>query len=114
MDEFEWDEAKATSNLEKHGIDFEDAIGIFEGPVLEVRSDRQGEERWKAIGTAEGVELAVIYTVREGRRRIISARRAATNEREAYHQTKPDQQTEGQDRLGAREAHGREGDRAGS
>lgn len=95
MDEFEWDEAKAASNLDKHGIDFEDAIGIFEGPVLEVRSDRGSEKRWKAVGMAEGVELAVIYTLREGRRRIISARRARKREREAYHQANPGEQTEG-------------------
>ena len=36
--EFEWDEAKRRSNLAAHGIDFEDAIAIWEGPVLEVPS----------------------------------------------------------------------------
>lgn len=87
--EFEWDDAKAEANLEKHGIDFEDAIGIFEGPILEVRSDQKGEERWKAIGMLEGLEITVVYTLREGRRRIISARRAQKNERRAYHQAHP-------------------------
>lgn len=92
MEEFEWDEAKAASNLEKHGVDFEDAIGIFEGPVLEVRSDRGSEVRWRAVGVVEGVELAMIYTWREGRRRVISARRARKNEREAYYQAYPGEQ----------------------
>jgi hypothetical protein len=95
MEEFEWDEAKAASNLKKHGIDFEDAISIFEGPVLEVRSARGSEERWKAVGMVEGVELAVIFTLREGRRRIISARRARKSEREAYHQANLGDQAEG-------------------
>jgi uncharacterized protein len=87
--EFEWDDAKAEANLEKHGIDFEDAIGIFEGPVLEVRSDRGAEARYKAIGVVEGREIAVIYTLREGRYRIISARRARPDERRAYRQAHP-------------------------
>lgn len=87
--EFEWGDAKAEMNRAKHRIDFEDAIGIFEGPVLEVRSDREGEERYKAIGIMEGREIAVIYTLREGRYRIISARRARKNEREAYYQAYP-------------------------
>lgn len=95
MDEFEWDDAKAASNLEKHWIDFEDAIGVFERPVLEVRSERGGEERWKAIGVVEGVGLAVVYTMREGRRRIISARRAKRSERRAYHRAYPGGQAEG-------------------
>lgn len=92
MEEFEWDEAKAVSNLDKHGIDFEDAIGIFEGPILVARFDRDGEERWKAMGMVEGVELAVIYTWRAGRRRIISARRAKKSERRAYHRAYPGRQ----------------------
>lgn len=82
--EFEWDPAKDRANLEKHGIDFEDAIGIFERQVFTERSDREGEERWKAVGMLEGREIAVIYTMREGRHRIISARRASRNERRAY------------------------------
>jgi uncharacterized protein len=87
--EFEWEEAKAAKNLEKHQISFEDAISIFESPVLEVSSDREGEKRWKAIGAVEGREIAVIYTLRGDRYRIISARRARINERRAYRQAHP-------------------------
>jgi uncharacterized protein len=87
--EFEWDAAKAASNLDKHRISFEDAISIFEGAVLEVRSDRESEERWKVIGSVEGREIAVVYTVRDDRYRIISARRAKANERRAYRQAHP-------------------------
>lgn len=85
MDGFEWDETKAAANLEKHGIDFQGAVRIFEaGSILRVRSLRGAEERWKAIGSVEGVELAVVYLWRGERRRIISARRARRNERQAY------------------------------
>lgn len=83
---FEWDDAKNAANIAKHGIDFEDAIRIFEGPVLEKADDRRnyGEIRLIAFGVAEGRELAVVYTMRGGRCRIISARRAHSRERKAY------------------------------
>ncbi|MGD9839722.1 MAG: BrnT family toxin [Afipia sp.] len=48
--EFEWDEDKNAANLAKHGIDFDDAIGIFYGPILVRQSNRNNEERWIAIG----------------------------------------------------------------
>ena len=94
--EFEWDAAKSARNLAKHGIDFATAILIFKGSVLERRSDREGEERWKALGALEGLELAVVYTVREGRHRIISARRAKRNERRAYRAIYPLERPEGE------------------
>jgi uncharacterized DUF497 family protein len=46
----EWNEEKAASNRRKHGIDFDEAIEIFYGTSLLRRSDRNGEERWLAIG----------------------------------------------------------------
>ncbi|MDP9349554.1 MAG: BrnT family toxin [Gemmatimonadota bacterium] len=84
MTEFEWDPAKSEANLIKHGIDFAGAARVFDGPVLEERSDRGDEERRKAVGLLAGREITVIYTLREGRCRIISARRARRNERRAY------------------------------
>jgi uncharacterized DUF497 family protein len=30
--QYEWDEAKAASNLQKHGVDFADAVGVFDDP----------------------------------------------------------------------------------
>jgi uncharacterized protein len=83
---FEWDAAKRTANLIKNGIDFRDAVRIFEGPVLE-KTDRRREyreERIAAVGITMGLELYVVYTVRGAKRRIISARRANRDEREAY------------------------------
>lgn len=82
---FEWDEAKRQANLEEHGIDFEDAATIFARPYLRIRSDRNNEVRFVAIGCIEDVEIAVVYTVRPEACRIISARRARTNERKEYH-----------------------------
>ncbi len=85
----EWDESKRLANLAKHGIDFDDAVHIFQGLVLETTDDRRnyGERRVKALGMTQGQILCVVYTVRGERRRIISARRANRNERENYRST---------------------------
>lgn len=87
--EFEWDDGKARSNIDKHDIDFADAVRIFDGFVLESRSDRVDEERWKALGELKETVLFVVYTVRAGRRRIISAREASRDERAEYRSAKP-------------------------
>ena len=84
--EFEWDPEKAARNREKHGISFEDAVGVFSGPVLTERSDRKGEKRWIAVGRLKGRLVTVVYTRRSGTTRIISARRASQNERKRYRQ----------------------------
>lgn len=81
---FAWDLDKAETNLEQHGIDFVDAVKVFDGDVYEVAIVRNAELRYKAIGLLEGVEIAVVYTQRGRVCRIISARRAKKREREAY------------------------------
>ena len=88
---FEWDPAKNRRNVRDHGIDFGDAMAVFDGPTWERWDDRQdyGEERWVAIGALEGIEITVVYTDLRTKngvvRQIISARRATRHEREAYH-----------------------------
>ena len=81
---FEWDEDKRKLTLEKHGLDFLDAAEVFaEGHlVLTARSDI--EQRRIAIGPVNGVAIAVVFTMRGETIRIITARRARRNEREAY------------------------------
>jgi len=81
---FEWDEIKRQTNLVKHGVDFRDAIRVFDGPVFENISRHRGEERIVAIGLMEGIEIVLVYVMRGQRRRIISARRAHRNERQDY------------------------------
>lgn len=91
---FAWRPAKYRANLRAHGIDFSDAIVIFDGPTWERFDDRQdyGEERWVAIGLMRGVEITVVYTdlLTEGEevRWIISARRATRDERETFYGTR--------------------------
>ena len=86
---FNWDRRKNRTNLARHGITFEDAIRIFEGPTLEKVDDRfdYGETRVYVIGVVSGIEITLIYTdVSETKRRIISAWRAERHERKAYWQ----------------------------
>lgn len=82
---FEWDDAKAESNLEKHGVSFEEASQIWEDPNLMVLSAKRiGEKRKLAIGRSYSVIFSVIHTERGDAVRIISARRATQKERTTY------------------------------
>jgi uncharacterized protein len=85
--EFDWDPAKDAANLAKHEIGFDDAVRVFADPAhyLEDSSrPEHGERRVKAIGMVDGVVIAVIFTDRNRRRRIISARKARRDERTRY------------------------------
>jgi uncharacterized protein len=84
--EFEWDPAKAASNLAKHNVDFAEAIGVFDDPRISTTRDARiaVESRYRAIGTVDDVTLFVVYTLRNGICRIISARRANRRERTVY------------------------------
>ena len=88
---FEWDPAKAASNLRKHGVSFKTAVRVFTDPYALVEQDRieNGEERWQTIGVVEGVLMLIVaHTVRERDNieviRIISARLANRRERRRY------------------------------
>ena len=81
---FEWDAYKAESNLEKHKIDFLDAIQVFETPHLTARSRHEAEPRFVSIGPMQDRLITVIWTQRNENRRIISARGARRAERRAY------------------------------
>jgi uncharacterized DUF497 family protein len=86
---FTWDPHKNATNVRRHGIAFEDAKRIFDGPTVEREDDRfdYGEIRVHAIGLVNGLEITVIYTDRNGdERRIISAWRSEPHERRAYWQ----------------------------
>ena len=83
---FEWDEAKAETNLVKHGFDFYDAWQALEDPLaLTDESLRNGELRYRTIGICKGKLAAVVHTERYGICRIISVRHARDNEKKAYY-----------------------------
>jgi len=84
----EWDDEKAASNLAKHGVSFEEAETVFDDPNTAYAPDAVypgDEERGLAIGyTLENRLLFVVYTNRGEVPRIISARRATTQERRRH------------------------------
>jgi uncharacterized DUF497 family protein len=83
--EFEWDEEKRRANLAKHGVDFLRARALFDGrTVLVVSSRRSEEERFATTGEIDGRCYTVIWTMRDGVIRLISARRARDGEQRAY------------------------------
>ena len=88
---FEWDEAKASTNVRKHGVSFEDAMLVFADPFALVDQDRiaGAEVRWQTLGLVGGILLLLVaHTVRSEAQdeiiRIISARRATRKERQRY------------------------------
>jgi hypothetical protein len=91
--EFDWDPAKAESNRRKHGVAFEDAMGVFGDPLALSRLDEesgQGEERWVTIGRNPATHLLLVvhtYVGMSAERtaiRIISARRPTRREVRQY------------------------------
>jgi len=88
-DDFEWDDAKAAENLANHGVRFEAARLAFDDPFAVAREDRRqdyGEDRYILLGMIQDRMLAVAYTQRGARVRIISARLAEPRERRRYHE----------------------------
>ena len=84
--EFEWDRMKAESNLKKHGVDFSDAaLVLFDELAMTIPDENETEERFITIGAdAIGRTIVVVYTWRGNRIRLISARRATSQERKKY------------------------------
>lgn len=87
MVEFDWDEEKNRLNLAKHAISFPIAMLVFDDPYWcgwQDRSMDYGEVRLIAVGHVGSRLVSVIYTERQEKIRIISARRASPHERRIY------------------------------
>jgi uncharacterized protein len=85
---FQWDTDKASSNVKKHGVSFEDAVTIFGDPLAVTIPDPDhsiGEFRLITTGQSRLQKLLVVsHTEREGEVRLISARLATRQERRSY------------------------------
>ena len=83
---YQWDRNKALGNLNKHGIDFADAVSVFSDELaITIFEDRFNEERFITIGIdLFNRILVVVYTMRDDEIRLISARKATKNERLQY------------------------------
>jgi uncharacterized DUF497 family protein len=85
---FDWDEANAVKNWERHRVTPEEAEDVFFHDPLVVRSDpthSKQEKRYWALGkTGRERWLFVAFTIRRNRIRVISVRDMSRREREAY------------------------------
>jgi uncharacterized DUF497 family protein len=83
-----WDSDKDTINDEKHGIDFQTAILVFEDPYTITEEDPYPyEQRWRTTGMVRETVLTVIHTwvdTPSETGRIISARTATQREIRTY------------------------------
>jgi len=87
---FEWDPKKASSNEKKHGVSFEEAREVFfdENAKLIDDPDHSGnEDRFVLLGLSSALRVILVchcYRDEEGVIRIISARKASSNEVRQY------------------------------
>ena len=86
--QFEWDTEKASANLSKHGVSFDEAKTVFDDPLYVDFYDpdhSDAEHRYIIIGQSQqGRLLMISYTGRNDAIRIISSREVTSAEREAY------------------------------
>ncbi len=84
--DYQWDPQKVLANLYKHGVSFADAVTVFsDEQALTIEDDFSEEERFVTLGMdALGRILVVVFTYREEKIRVISARKATALERKAY------------------------------
>lgn len=86
---FEWDEEKNISNIQKHGIAFEEILEVFDDPAFLTGfyfEHSAIEDRYYGIGNLNGVLIVLVFfTEREQRIRLISVRQADHDLREAYY-----------------------------
>ncbi|MBK7956458.1 MAG: BrnT family toxin [Candidatus Accumulibacter sp.] len=88
MFKFEWDDQKATSNLKKHGVTFDEAVSVFADALALTFADTdhfETEERSRTYGISNKRRLlVVVHTERRDNVRIISARKATRYEKGIY------------------------------
>ena len=83
MFEFEWDENKSYKNKLKHGISFEEATKLFQKGVKVYLAKEVGDEiRYLISNYLNGKCYSAIFTLRNGKIRLISVRRCRKNEEE--------------------------------
>jgi uncharacterized protein len=85
---FEWDSDKASSNLAKHGVSFEEACTVFEdmqAVTAEDEAHSDGEARMITLGISSVSRLLLVVNTERGENiRIISARKPTPAERRFY------------------------------
>jgi uncharacterized DUF497 family protein len=91
--EFDWDDAKSARCLQERGFSFADVIPAFTDPDRRAEVDERqhyGETRHTLYGRVEGRLFVIVYTMRGGVHRIISARKANKRETKRYGKGTPE------------------------
>lgn len=87
---FDWDKNKATSNLVKHKISFEEAQSVFDDDFARLIPDpdhSENEERFILLGLSCSLKVLVVvhcYKDKENIIRLVSARKATKPESKIY------------------------------
>ena len=83
---FEWDVDKNHTNMEKHGLHFQDAEFVFSGKTITFEDDRYdyGENRYITLGELKNRVVIVVHAQRNSVVRIISMRKANEREKKIY------------------------------
>ena len=89
--EFEWNEEKREKNIMKHGVDLLEAAFIFDRVIYTAEDNRRdyGEVRLVSLGLVDDVPYIVIHTERNGKIRLISARKGGGKDYEKYKNSLP-------------------------
>jgi len=83
--DFEWDEAKATANLLKHGVSFEEAATVFDDVDYLLNRDLVDPARFVAVGFSTAARILVVVHAEAAEQiRVISARCATLTEERLY------------------------------
>jgi len=87
--EIEYDEAKRQKIIAERGLDIAEALQVFRDDHVQIEDDRRdyGEARYRVWGYLHGRRVSLVWTPRNGRRRIITMRHAHEPEHEARRQT---------------------------
>lgn len=86
---YTWDEGKRQANLKKHGLDFADAEKVFDGPMVVFEDTREsyGEQRMIGIGLMDCLVVLIVHVESNEEIRIISMRKADSDETDLFYQT---------------------------
>lgn len=81
----EWDPVKDAENLAKHELSFSEYVGFDATPFITIGdSESYGEVRYRAFGRIAGLGHCLVFTMRDGKQRLISFRRAHDKEMHRY------------------------------
>lgn len=87
---FEWDADKCHLNKRKHGLYFDEIIEVFDDPCFIEFYDRDHslyEDRYRGLGCIGGIAvISIVFSIRNRRIRVISARTAMPKERMVYYE----------------------------